>query len=74
MIPDSPSDGIRRLTVAEYSRLVEIGLLAEDERIELIDGLIVYKPESSPRHECASTILMHWWLDHVPPGWCVRCR
>src|SRR5262249_30023749 len=28
----------RRLTVAEYARMVAAGILAEDERVELIDG------------------------------------
>jgi len=31
----------RRFTVDEYHRLVEVGILEEDERVELLDGLLV---------------------------------
>jgi Uma2 family endonuclease len=43
----------RRFTVAEYDRMIEVGILEEDDRLELIDGEIV---EMSPigwlHHSC----------------------
>ena len=41
---------LRRFTVAEYMRLAESGILAEDERIELIRGEIVETPPISIAH------------------------
>jgi Uma2 family endonuclease len=34
-------DGAHRWTVDEYHRMAEVGLLSEDDRVELIDGVIV---------------------------------
>jgi Uma2 family endonuclease len=48
---------IRRWSRAEYDRLVERGLLDEDERLELLDGLMVVKePQGSWHASVASQI------------------
>ncbi len=39
-----------RFTVAEYYRMAEAGLLAEDSRVQLIDGEIIDMPPIGPRH------------------------
>jgi hypothetical protein len=41
---------IHRFSVADYNRLGEIGLLTEDDRVELIDGEIIDMPPISSRH------------------------
>lgn len=47
----------RLFTVADYERMVEAGIFAEDERIELIGGEIVYLSPIGPRHtECVLTL------------------
>ena len=40
----------RRITVDEYHRMVEAGVFDEDERIELLDGLLVPMSPQSPDH------------------------
>ncbi|MBD2040813.1 Uma2 family endonuclease [Microcoleus sp. FACHB-672] len=40
----------RQFTVEEYHRMAEAGILTEDERVELIDGMIVHILPISPRH------------------------
>ena len=37
----------RRFTRAEYYRLVEVGILRENDRIELIKGEVVATPSSA---------------------------
>jgi Uma2 family endonuclease len=54
---DHPSVKRRKLTVAEYLRMGEVGILHEDEPIELIEGqLIVMSPISGP-HAATNNIL-----------------
>lgn len=40
----------RRLSVAEYHRMIETGILDEDERLELLDGVIVAMSPQKDRH------------------------
>jgi Uma2 family endonuclease len=40
----------REFTVAEYHRMAEIGLFREDERVELLDGIIVQMSPIGTRH------------------------
>ena len=40
----------RRFTVEEYFRMVNAGILQEDERVELIEGEILLMPPIGPRH------------------------
>lgn len=45
----------RRFTVAEYDRMLEVGILAEDKCFELLDGEVVERmPEGSPHAGCIS--------------------
>jgi Uma2 family endonuclease len=46
-----------RLTVADYHRMVECGILAEDERVELLDGQVVpMTPIGSPHAGCVNRL------------------
>lgn len=45
-------------TVEEYFRLVEEGVLGPDDRVELLEGVIVPMPPSNPPHAHAVTISM----------------
>ncbi len=40
----------RRFAVREYQRMIDAGVLTEDERLELLDGIIVPMSPTSPRH------------------------
>lgn len=49
-IADCP---LRRFRVDEYHRMLEVGVLAEGEKVELVDGLILSKPRRGPAHAFA---------------------
>lgn len=42
----SPDHRIARLTVDQYHRMIDSGILREGEPIELLDGVLVYKDRS----------------------------
>ncbi|RMG13476.1 MAG: Uma2 family endonuclease [Cyanobacteria bacterium J055] len=44
---------LRRITVDEYHRMGELGILNPDERVELIDGQIFNKPMKGTPHSAA---------------------
>ncbi|TPQ48963.1 hypothetical protein C2U72_21005 [Prosthecomicrobium hirschii] len=57
------ADGLprRAFTVAEVEAMVRAGILAEDERIELIDGELIPMSPKGSRHETVKIALnLHW--------------
>jgi Uma2 family endonuclease len=48
-----PDARIRRWTRAEYERVVELGVFRPDERLELLDGLLVVREPQGRRHAAA---------------------
>ena len=51
-LPVAPVEGLslRRFTLDEYHRLIEIGFFDEDERVELLEGVLVYMSPLNPLH------------------------
>jgi hypothetical protein len=43
--------GLRKFTVDEYEKLVEIGVITEDDRLELLEGYLVHKMGHNPPHD-----------------------
>ena len=56
--PAIPPLPVHRFTVDEYHKLAEIGVLAENDRVELIHGWLVAKKTLNPPHNYAVTGLM----------------
>jgi Uma2 family endonuclease len=52
---------LHRYSVAEYNELVELGGF-EDQRVELIDGLVLDMSPKSDRHESAIAWLLNQWV------------
>lgn len=63
-----------RLTVDEYYRMAEVGVLAPDARVELIDGEIIDKAPQKSRHASVVNELMHRLLRSVGDHALVTCR
>ncbi|HEY7295299.1 MAG TPA: Uma2 family endonuclease [Dehalococcoidia bacterium] len=51
----------RRFTLEEYERMVEAGIFDEDERIELLDGRIVYMAPIGLRHAACVGDAHEWF-------------
>lgn len=65
---------LRRWTRREYARLIDHGLLDEDEPIELLDGLLLVKePQSSP-HRTAVGLVARALERAFGEGWFVQVQ
>jgi Uma2 family endonuclease len=64
----------RRWTRKEYGRLIELGVLHEDDPIELIGGrMIVAEPQNTP-HAVAIELAAETLRAALGPGWRVRVQ
>jgi Uma2 family endonuclease len=66
--------GFRRFSVAEYHRLIELGILTEDDNLELLDGYLVHKMTRHPPHDAALQKGTKRFLRVLPPGWDLRVQ
>jgi len=48
-----------RLTVEQYHRMGQLGILTENDRVELIDGRLVAKVTHNPPHDAAVSLADH---------------
>jgi Uma2 family endonuclease len=66
--------GFRRFTIREYHNLIRIGVLTEDDNLELIRGYLVHKMSRNPPHD--STLQRLTWLlpRVVPRDWSLRIQ
>lgn len=67
--------GFRRFSVAEYHKLIDIGILTEDDDLELLDGHLVKKMSRKPPHDMGIDL----FRETVSPlvvgsGRMLRCR
>ena len=49
-IPDDPAGRLYRLSVDQYHEMARAGVFAEDQRVELLEGLLVRKMTKNPPH------------------------
>jgi Uma2 family endonuclease len=66
--------GFRRFSVAEYHKLIEIGILTEDDNLELLDGYLVHKMSRNPPHDAALQLIQETLPRFLPAGWCLRMQ
>jgi Uma2 family endonuclease len=60
---------LRRWTTEEYRRMVELGVIGTDERLELLDGYLVLKMPQNLPHRSAVSRLGTRLAPRLPPGW-----
>lgn len=66
------SPPLRRFSVDEYHRMIDQGVFAENERFELIDGLVVEKMSKNPRHESSLQSAIPRFVRVIPNDWSPR--
>jgi Uma2 family endonuclease len=65
---------LRRFTVEEYHRMIEAGILTEDEPLELLEGWIVIKMPRTPERDLALEKTDHAIRSRLPTGWRLRIQ
>ena len=58
-----------RFTVAQFDRMVRDGTIGSQDRVELIDGLVVTRMSKNPPHILAGKLLFSALAGIVPVGW-----
>jgi Uma2 family endonuclease len=66
--------GFRRFSVAEYHRLTEIGMLTEDDNLELLEGYLVLKMARNPPHDGTLHRAVKRLGPALPAGWDLRIQ
>jgi Uma2 family endonuclease len=70
--PAPPPEPVRRFTVDEYHRMIHLGILKEDDPVELLEGWIVAKMPRNPPHDVAVALTQTALSAAVPQAWICR--
>jgi Uma2 family endonuclease len=65
---------MHRFTVAQYDRMIELGILTNDDQVELLEGLLIAKKPKNPPHIVVSELLRELLMKLVPRGFCVTSQ
>jgi Uma2 family endonuclease len=66
--------GFRRFSVAEYHKLIELGILTEDDNLELLEGYLVHKMSRNPPHDVTLDLIQETLPRLLPAGWRLRSQ
>ena len=61
-------------TVAEFDRLIELGVLREEDDVELIGGEMVPMSPKGARHDNVRNELVDWFYRRLPAGLKLACE
>ena len=65
---------VRTFSVEEYRRLGELGILTEDDSVELLAGWIVPKMIHNPPHDAVVELVHEALRPLLPDGWRIRIQ
>ena len=71
---EPPLFPVHRFSVAEYEELGRLGILTEDDNVELLEGLIVPKMTKHPPHDSTIDLLNYFLTKLLPLNWFVRIQ
>jgi len=72
--PVPPAEPLFRLSVQQYHAMILVGVLTADDRVELLEGMLLYKMPKNPPHRIAVAKL-HRALQSLPlAGWSIQLQ
>lgn len=66
-----PSDPIWRLSVDQYHRMIQMGILTADDPVQLLEGWLVVNSPKTPAHSVATQLTQKAISPLLPSGWYV---
>src|SRR5437660_9984754 len=70
----TPPYPVSKLTVDGYHRMIQTGILTEDDPVEFLEGWIVPKMPHNPPHDGTVQRANKVLSRRLPPGWEVRIQ
>ena len=71
-VPRNPA--LWRMSVDQYHRMIQTGILTEDDLVELLQGYVVEKSPTNPRHSQTSEMARDRIAGLLPAGYCVASQ
>src|SRR5688572_25103730 len=72
--PATSTEPIFRLSVDQYHAMIEKGVLSEDDPVELLEGMLVFKMPKRPNHPLCVRLLTTTMDRLLPPEWHFRAQ
>src|SRR5438552_16305840 len=72
--PNPTSEWVYRLTVDQYHAMIDAGVLTEDDSVELLEGVLVFKMPKNPPHTYSTQSAMRCFQGILPEPWLYRVQ
>src|SRR5688572_15999300 len=69
LLPGPSEEPVFRLSVQQYHAMVDAGVLSDDDPVELLEGILVFKMPKKPNHRLAVRLLTSAIDALLPVGW-----
>ena len=74
-VPPSPSqDPVYRLTVEQYHAMIEARVLTENDPVEFLEGVLVFKMPKNPPHSYSTDVAQKAFEAILPHSWCYKAQ
>lgn len=67
-----PSDPVWRLSIEQYHEMIRIGILTDDDPVELLQGWLITKMPKNPPHRLSTQLSRDTIARMLPAGWHVQ--
>lgn len=65
---------LARFSVARYQKMIEVGILTPDDKVELLENYVVLKMPRNPRHDSTLQRMLRPLLRSLPDSWDLRVQ
>ena len=65
---------LARFSVARYQKMIEVGILTAEDKVELLENYVVLKMSRNPPHDSTIQQMLEQLFNRRPPGWSFRVQ